>query len=334
MIRLDDVAACAGVSKNTASRVLNNRGYISASTREKVYKAIEELNYHPNENARNLLKQRSNVIGLLVPSITSPYYAEIISAVERELNLKGYKLLLCNSAKNPDIERNFLQMFQRSRVDGLILCDHALDAEDYSNMTFPIVSVDRYVQKGVSFVSSNHRLGGQLAAQVLIRCGCKHILQISGLTQDKTPWNERHVIFEEIMQKHGIDCYTHALDVHKVFDFASHRQIVREQLLLHPDTDGFFGGDLWAVAALREAVALGRSVPENFKIVGYDGTILSEITTPPITTIRVHIGKIATAAVDTVCKMIDDESMGSCEILLNVELIERSSTSASDSVQS
>jgi len=94
MVRLDDVAKKAGVSKNTASRVLNNRGYISEATREKVMTAVAELNYHPNENARNFLRRRSHIVGLLVPSIINLHYAGIISAIEIELGRRGLKMIL------------------------------------------------------------------------------------------------------------------------------------------------------------------------------------------------------------------------------------------------
>ena len=96
MVKLDDVAKLAGVSKGTASRVLNNRGYISQQTRERIEAAVKELNYYPNENARNLLKRRSGMIGVVVPTITYPYYSEMISFLEKFLKASGYKILLCN----------------------------------------------------------------------------------------------------------------------------------------------------------------------------------------------------------------------------------------------
>ena len=86
------------MSKGTASRVLNNRGYISQQTRERIEAAVKELNYYPNENARNLLKRRSGMIGVVVPTITYPYYSEMISFLEKFLKASGYKILLCNTS--------------------------------------------------------------------------------------------------------------------------------------------------------------------------------------------------------------------------------------------
>lgn len=328
IVRLDDVAQRAGVSKNTASRVLNNRGYISEEIRGKVMRAVKDLNYYPNENARNLLRQKSGVIGLLVPSILYPHHAEIISIIERELSHRHYKLLLCNSDQNPETERHLLKMFQRNRVEGLITCNHELGSEDYADMTFPVVSIDRYVKEGVSLVTSNHRKGGRLAAEILLHRGCRHILQISSLIDEITPWNVRHLVFENMIRQQGVECRTFSLDVHLyTSDFDAQCKIVREQLLQYPMVDGFFASDLWAVAALTEARGLGKRVPQDLKIVGYDGTLLTRITEPGITTIWQDREKISRSAVEMLCQMIQDHSSTGYEIQHDVVLIERGSTS-------
>lgn len=327
MVHLDDVAKRAGVSKNTASRVLNNRGYISEATRTKVMKAIEELNYYPNENARNLLRQRTGVVGLLVPSIINLHYAEIISSIETEISQRGLKLTLCSTEHNPKLEWSILQMFQGNRIDGLIALNRDLDAKDYNNLTFPIVSIDRWAGDDACHVSSDHHKGGTLAAKALIEAGCHSVMQVtysSGFP--KASWDERHEVFEKIMIEHGIPCYTYVTNlVPKSTALDKHRSIIREQLERYPDVDGFFSSDLWAVSALKEAIKLGRKVPQDLKIVGYDDTILTEITTPPITSIRQHADKIGSAAVQLLDSMINDRVKGQ-KIILDVELIEREST--------
>ena len=100
MATLKDVAAETGLTVTTVSRVLNNRGYISDETREKVYAAMKKLNYRPNEVARSLSKQTSNTIGVIVPHISHPYFSEMISNLENAASKKGYKIILCNSRGN------------------------------------------------------------------------------------------------------------------------------------------------------------------------------------------------------------------------------------------
>ena len=126
MVKLDDVAKLAGVSKGTASRVLNNRGYISQQTRERIEAAVKELNYYPNENARNLLKRRSGMIGVVVPTITYPYYSEMISFLEKFLKASGYKILLCNTSFSSGASQDYIKLLNNNRVDGAIIFNYKL----------------------------------------------------------------------------------------------------------------------------------------------------------------------------------------------------------------
>ena len=325
VVKLDDVARLAGVSKGTASRVLNNRGYISPQTRQKVKQAMKALNYFPNENARNLLRQRSGMIGVVVPTITYPYYSEIISHLERCLKEHDYKMLLCNTAFNAGNNIDYVHTLSKNRVEGAILFNYQLENKDYDAIPFPIVSIDRFVKDSVSFVASNHEQGGLLAANHLIECGCRHVIQVGGSFQELTPWNVRHVKFRETMRKNGIECisYEQASDDH---DFHDYREIVLQLLRQYPDTDGFFCNDLCAAAALNAATSLSIRVPEQLKIVGYDGTILSEIVTPAITSIWQDVQKIATSACEILFQRIEDPDTTPCNMLIGVKLLRRGST--------
>lgn len=109
MPSLKDVAKKAGVSLTTVSRVLNNRGYISEETRKKVYKAMEELNYQPNEIARALFKKRSYFLGLIIPDISHPFFAEITKYIEYYASQKGYKIFLCNSYLDEKKKKSILK---------------------------------------------------------------------------------------------------------------------------------------------------------------------------------------------------------------------------------
>jgi len=114
MPSLKDVAKRAGVSPTTVSRVLNNRGYISEETRRKVYKAMEELNYQPNEIARALFKKRSYFLGLIIPDISHPFFAEITKYIEYYAYLKGYKVLICNSYLDGHKEKEYIKMTKKA----------------------------------------------------------------------------------------------------------------------------------------------------------------------------------------------------------------------------
>lgn len=110
---IKDVAKVAGVSPTTVSRVLNNRGYISEETRKKVYDAMEEINYYPNEIARALLNNRTYFVGVIVPTVTSPFHGEVVEQIEYYLSQKNYKMLLCNSKNQMDTEKAYIDMLRQ-----------------------------------------------------------------------------------------------------------------------------------------------------------------------------------------------------------------------------
>ena len=134
---IKDVAKVAGVSPTTVSRVLNNRGYISEETRKKVYDAMEEINYYPNEIARALLNNRTYFVGVIVPTVTSPFHGEVVEQIEYYLSQKNYKMLLCNSKNQMDTEKAYIDMLRRNQVDGMIVGTHNAVVETYSKLKMP-----------------------------------------------------------------------------------------------------------------------------------------------------------------------------------------------------
>ena len=188
---IKDVAKVAGVSATTVSRVLNNRGYISKETKRKVYAAIEDVEYYPNDIARALLSNKTNLIGLIFPMINNPFHVELISYIETILSEKGFKVLLCNSMNNPKKEQDYLTMLRRNQVDGIIVGTHNDNIPDYNISGLPVVAIDRYLGENVVTVSCDNYAGGRLAVESLLEKGCKNILCIRGNSKLKLPANKR-----------------------------------------------------------------------------------------------------------------------------------------------
>ena len=153
---IKEVAAVAGVSPTTVSRVLNNRGYISKETRDKVHAAMERINYAPNDIARAMLNGRLNLIGMIVPFVSSPFHGQIVQAVERTLAENGFKMLLCNSACRPDLERAYIDMLRRNMVDGVIVNSLNIGAEAYAEMGLSLVGIDCDLGEGSVQVASDN----------------------------------------------------------------------------------------------------------------------------------------------------------------------------------
>ena len=142
-ITINDVAKHAGVSITTVSRVLNNRGYISDATREKVQSSINELGFIPNELARSFFTCSSNLIGLIIPTTANPFFGELTFYIEKQLSKEGYKLFICNSINENENEKEYLRMLQENRVDGIIVGSHNLNIEEYDKLPLKAVSVER-----------------------------------------------------------------------------------------------------------------------------------------------------------------------------------------------
>ena len=131
MVKLTDVAAKAGCSVTTVSRVINNYGYISQKTRKKVHEAMKELNYQPNSVARSLQGKKTKLIGLIFPDVSNPFFGELVSKIEDQLFKHGYKTILCNAGNDKEKERTYLQMLMANQVDGIIAGAHNLGIEEY-----------------------------------------------------------------------------------------------------------------------------------------------------------------------------------------------------------
>ena len=204
MATLKDVARETGLTVTTVSRVLNNRGYISEETREKVYAAMKKLNYRPNEVARSLSKKSTNTIGVIVPHIRHPYFSELISNLENEASKRGYKMILCNSQEKENKEREYLEMCTSNRVAGIVLCSAGVAVEEFQGSNIPLITIERYMENGTASVECDNKQGGKLAAEHLISCGCKNLLHISGVYETAMPADDRALGFIEVCEKAGV----------------------------------------------------------------------------------------------------------------------------------
>lgn len=174
MATLKDVAKETGLTVTTVSHVLNNRGYISEETRKKVYDAMKKLNYHPNEVARSLSKQSTNTIGVIVPHIRHPYFAELISNLESQAYRHQHKILLFNSQEKNEKEYEYLEMCSSNRVAGIILCSGTVGVNEFQGLNVPLITIERFLENGTGSVECDNIQGGRLAAtavELLVRAG-------------------------------------------------------------------------------------------------------------------------------------------------------------------
>lgn len=324
MASIKDVAEKANVGKATVSRVLNNSGYVSDETRRKILNAMRELDYTPNELARNLYHMRTGIVAILVPAVSHPYFGEFVEYAEAELYRMGFKAMICNASRTETEEKEYLEMLNSHVVDGIITGVHTLDVEDYKMIKRPIVALDRYLDDDIPIVAADHYKGGVLAAMELVRSGCRSVLHFSGTEVYRAPYFQRHVAFDEVMKKHNIKCTNYKLRWNR-FDQDYVKQAIREVFESGTEFDGIFGVDMLAVECMNECARRGLEIPEDVKVVAYDGTYAAKIAAPRLTLIEQPIEELARAAVRMVVQLIADEKEVE-NITLDVKLVKGETT--------
>lgn len=295
MARIKDVAREAGVAASTVSLVLNNKGYVSAATRRKIEAAMEKLRYVPSEVARNLSLSRTKTVGVIVPSVSHPFFSELLESLESTLYALGYKTLLCCTKEKDNAERAFLDMLRRKTMDGIIMGAHTLDTALYANLDRPIIAFDRFLREDIPIVHADHQYGGRLAAEAFLRRGCRHVVAIMGYQGVATPANDYHRVFAETMRQSG--AAVHQIEMKwNAFAYRDFLQAADELFARFPAADGVFGSDLAIASCLRAAAAHGRRVPNDVKLLAYDGTSLTRIGAQTVTAVRQPIEGLAALA--------------------------------------
>ncbi len=325
MVTLKDVAREAGLTVTTVSRVLNNRGYISENAKEAVYAAMDKLNYRPNEVARSLSLQSTNTIGVIVPHIRHPYFAELISNIENYAAKHKYKILLCNSKETDEKEREYYQMCVSNRVAGIILCSGSVEIKEFHGGNFPIVTIERNLDNGTAAIECDNHEGGRIAAGHLIEQGCTRLLHFSGIYTKEMPADARTLGFKEMCEEQGI-FYKEISTNEQQYEYMDYRNAIEEALRADESIDGIFAsGDVIAAQILQVCAKLGRKVPEEIKVIGFDDVVVAGLTTPPLTTVHQPIKEMSKAAVDAIIDVNKGKRVEK-RTILPIRLVKRETT--------
>lgn len=326
-----DVAKLAGVSVATVSRVLNKNGYVNIETEQKVTNAIKQLQYEPNAVARGLAGKQTGTIALILPDISNPFFPEVARGVEDVAHSHGYTVILCNSDDQGSKERSYIEVLKKKYIDGIIFASSTLEDEDITQMrksNIPLVLLDRAPNKeSCSVVRVKNYEGAQLAVQHLLEIGCNRIAHIYG-PQDMITARQRLSGYEDAVK--SFDWFSPSLMVEGNFRIDGGQQAIETLINRHPDIDGLFAGnDLMAVGAVKALTRLGKKVPEDIAVIGFDGIGLTEIVEPELTTIAQPIYEMGRLAATTLIQKITGERIDNQIRELDVKLIVRDSTNRS-----
>jgi len=273
-IRLKDIAVDLGLSVVTISKVLRNHPDIAEETRERVLKRVKELDYQPNITARSLVTGRSYLIGLVVPSLLHPFFAELAKALSAAVGKRGYSTIISSSEEDPELEAREIQQLTGRRLDALVIASAGTDIQPFLRLErhgVPYVLIDRELPGlSANFVGINDEAAGRMATEHLIDQGCKTIAHIRG--RDNSTGAQRFEGYRRALQLRGI-AYSESLVVARSqVDVDSERmgaEAMRLLLKRTPALDGVFAyNDPLAIGAVAVILESGLRIPDDIAVIG------------------------------------------------------------------
>lgn len=232
--------------------------------------------------------------------------------------------MICNTVGSSNRERDYLNMLDRNMVDGIITGAHTLHWKEYVNRKHTIVALDQDFGPEIPMVGSDHVYGGKLAAEIMLKNNCKRIVHITGIAPNVAA-NDRHIIFEETLKKHGAEVLNLTMEWN-LFDHQSYWDAAAEALEKYPDADGVFAADQPALCYMHLALKAGKRVPEDLKVVTYDGMDVSRICYPEVTSICQNVKFLAETCAKSMINLIEDKEPVPRRQILAVELRQGQST--------
>jgi LacI family transcriptional regulator len=328
-VTLRDVATYAGVSVTTVSNVVRDWPYVSDDTRLKVQQAIHQLGYSPHPIAQGLRTGQTQVIGFVVPDLSNPYFASMVSVAEDMAQECGYSLLVFNTHEDEAREADCIHRATQRWVDGLLIAQVAEaqhTADVLRSINIPVVAIDRIPAgfTGASCKLDNFQ-AAQLATRHLYELGHRRIAHLAGPLSAQ-PAHERLDGYKSALAEYRLPYQRVTIeDGHWrcAEGYRAMQEILADDVL---PTAVFASNDRMAICAMHAILEHGLSIAVDISIVGVDDLEVSEYLNPPLTTVRQPIEAMAQAGIDLLLKLLDDETPDNLHPLLSPTLIQRQST--------
>lgn len=335
---ISDIAKIANVSIATVSRVLSKADYpVKYETREKILKIAKEIDYKPNIFSKMLKGCPSKEIGVIIPSITNPFYAQLVSAVEGVCIKRGYIPIICSSYNSRQLEEKYIEMLSQRHVAGMIMSTISNSPKfikKLSNTDMKFVFFDQnYEGLECDSVSFNFQKGGYLATEYLINCGHKDIALLTAPIDRKS---RRMVVkgYKQALEDKGFKLNRQRIVISDTlikddgaeFEYENGRALT--QLLLQSDVlpDAIMAiNDMTAIGIMKELGLRGINVPNDISLIGFDNISISEMVTPALTTINQPSYETGTLAANMLLDRIEGKKIMSNKMIMQPILIERSS---------
>ena len=334
MINIRDIARIAGVGVSTVSRVINNHPDVKEQTRERVLEVIRENNYIPNNSARNLKKNSSNNIGVLIKGVFNPFFSEMLDLISKRISKAGYSMILEHHDYLSDDEmNNLISMIKEKRLQGVICLGGnftEVKNNDFNDINVPVVLTSVNHKYGKEFsnfssVSIDNEKSAYSATKYLIDCGHKNIALMLGDENDIGISYKREAGYLKALNENNIP-FNREYRILGNYDSRGAYNETMKFLKKHKEVTAIFAiSDIMAVGCAKAIKDSGLIVGKDISIIGFDGMDISEFYNPTITTIIQPKVEIAKISVDLLLDLMANKTDNK-HIILNTELVEREST--------
>ncbi len=329
-ITIYDVAREANVSMATVSRVVNGNPNVKPATRKKVLEVISRLGYRPNAVARGLASKKTTTVGVIIPDISSPFFAELARGIEDIATMYKYNIILSNSDQNKDKELHLLNTMLGKQVDGIVFMSGNITkehVEEFEKSPVPIVLAGSIEETGqVPSVNIDYEQGAYDAVSSFVEKGHKKIAFVIGPLHE--PINEKKNLngYKRALEEAGIE-YNEELIVEGDYTYDSGIEALEKLLELeNKPTAIYVGSDEMALGVIHGAEDKGYQIPEDFEVISSDNTRLALMVRPQLTSVVQPLYDIGAVAMRLLTKLMNKEKVSEHTVILPHRIEQRRST--------
>ena len=328
--KLEDVARLAGVSTATVSRCLNQPNQVVEATRKRVQKAVDELGYMPNFNARSLAAKRSKIIGAVIPTMENAIFARALQVFQERLSEEDFDLLVASSSYKADVEEKQIRSLVSRGVDGLLLIGTKRDPKIYEFLQereIPFVIAWSFYDQLPApnygqMVGFDNKKAMASIVQHVIDNGHRKVFMLAGIADNNDRALSRIEGFKSVIKENGLE---DPAIIQCEYDIDKARKAFAAMRQTHGTPTALIcANDVLAVGAVLEAQSQGLNVPEDISITGFDDIEIASIISPPLTTVHVPHGKLGLHSANTLLANINDDP-AIADLELETHIVERQS---------
>jgi LacI family transcriptional regulator len=335
-VTIKDIAKEAGVSPQTVSRAINDKGEISPQTQERILRIAERMGYRPNSIARSLATRRTQNIGLVVPDVVNPFFAGVARGIEDAAHQANYNVFLCNTDESIERETSAIHSLEAQRVDGLILCSSRLSEPQLLTLASryqPLVLINRHIDHPqTGSVCVDDAKGAEEAIRYLLQLGHRKIGFLAGPTASHSG-RERLRGYRSAIAEYTSDLPSD-WHIHCAPQVEGGQAAAQALLNSTPELTALFAyNDLVAVGALRACEEGNLKVPKDLAIIGCDDIPLAALVSPALTTIHIPTYNLGQQTMNLLLNLVEQDQDVSKSIVVSPHLVIRDSSGPAISQQ-